>query len=141
MNTSPWQTIFTAPRDGTHILCRDCNGTVQVCYPKTFDNLRWEYFRDEGHAPGHSWSMIPTHWMPIPPLTTEAKRPVTPHDLMLTGGSWLGAARTWMQSRFHNGETVTWGSATVLTPPASVEDIEEVAAIAAAAALNDPPRL
>ena len=30
----------------------------------------WEYFRDDVNAPGHSWSMTPTHWMPLPEAPT-----------------------------------------------------------------------
>ena len=79
----------TAPRDGTQILCTDGH-EIRVCYPKTFPRpisiLReqgrfgkgeiaesmagdtWEYFRDDENAPGHSWNMIPTYWMPLPKL-------------------------------------------------------------------------
>lgn len=74
-----WQPIETAPRDGCRLLMTD-GEEVQVCYPKLFprpisagDDMtesrpgdRWEYFRDDEHAPGHSWSMRPTHWMPLP---------------------------------------------------------------------------
>ena len=64
-----------------------------------------------------------------------------PTLLARQGGAWLGAARTWMQTRFKNGERVTWGSNDPLEgAPVTVADIEAVAACAAAAALNDPPR-
>lgn len=76
---SEWQPIETAPRDGREILGFD-GIEMRVCYPKQFprpiktgDDLsvskrgdRWEFFRDESNAPGHSWSMVPTHWMPLP---------------------------------------------------------------------------
>jgi hypothetical protein len=59
-------------------------------------------------------------------------------QLARKGGAWLGAARSWMQRRFRNGESVTWGSNDLLTgAPVTVADIEEVAAEAAAAALNE----
>jgi hypothetical protein len=78
-----WQPIETAPRDGRHLLMTD-GEHVHVCYPKLFprpvDKMAtpedaaaskpgdvWEYFRDEINAPGHSWSMVPTHWMHLPP--------------------------------------------------------------------------
>jgi hypothetical protein len=73
-----WQPIDTAPRDGRRILCSDGH-EIQVCWPKQFprpiapgDDLSvskpgdaWEYFRDEKYAPGHTWSMVPTHWAPL----------------------------------------------------------------------------
>jgi len=79
-----WMPISTAPRDGRKLLMTDGRKT-QVCYPKLYprqiDQLDghdpsrwesragdlWEYFRDDVNAPGHSWSMVPTHWMPLPP--------------------------------------------------------------------------
>lgn len=62
--TTP-QPIETAPRDGREII--GINGDfVRVCVPKMFCEKTWEYFRDETHAPGHTWSMEPTHWLPLP---------------------------------------------------------------------------
>jgi hypothetical protein len=84
-----WKPIETAPRDGREILC--CiSGTdmVRVCYPKEFprpitegDDMTqsrpgdvWEFFRDDENARGFSWSMAPTHWMPLPePPATDDK--------------------------------------------------------------------
>jgi hypothetical protein len=78
-----WQPIETAPRDGRELLMTD--GTVKrVCYPKKFprpivagDDLTiskpgdvWEFFSDYEIVRGHSWSIIPTHWMPLPDLPT-----------------------------------------------------------------------
>ncbi len=51
------------------------------------------------------------------------------------GGSWLGAARSWLQWHKHNGGTVTWGSEEVLSPPMTVKDCEELARDAVAAAI------
>ena len=84
--TSGWRPIETAPRTGLRLLMTD-GVNIQICYPKTFprplserppsgdDDLSqskpgdvWEYFRDDEHAPGHSWSMRPTHWRPLPKL-------------------------------------------------------------------------
>lgn len=81
-----WQPIETAPRDGRELLMTD-GKTIRVCYPKLFprplsmggtddgDHTTdsragdvWEYFRDDKYAPGHTWSMVPTHWMPLPEL-------------------------------------------------------------------------
>lgn len=76
-----WQDIETAPMDGTPILCVNNDGFIQICRPKLFprpihpdggDMTKprkgdwWEYFRDDLYAPKHTWSMIPTHWMPLP---------------------------------------------------------------------------
>lgn len=78
-----WRPIETAPRDGRKILCciAGMDG-VYVAYPKLFPKpvreMRgrdmdkseagdtWEYFRDDVHAPGHTWSVEPTHWIPLP---------------------------------------------------------------------------
>lgn len=80
-----WIRIDTVPppRDGQSLLMTD-GENIHICYPKLFPrplsmmsdvhNVEsrvgdvWEYFRDEKDAPGHSWSMIPTHWMPLPEL-------------------------------------------------------------------------
>jgi len=47
---------------------------------------------------------------------------------MRGGGHWLGAARRFIQERFHNGDSVTWGSLDELRPTARVRDLEEIAA-------------
>lgn len=59
--------------------------------------------------------------------------------MIKNGGDWLGRARSWMQSRKHNGSTVTWGSHEVLQPPVTVREVEEIARLSAAAALNESP--
>ncbi len=76
-----WRPITSAPMDGRELLCLDAEtGLVRVCRPKLFprpiadggdmnaprEGDRWEYFRDDTHAPGHTWSMTPTHWQPLP---------------------------------------------------------------------------
>lgn len=66
---------------------------------------------------------------------------VWPHDLRRKGGAWVAAARGWIQTRFRNGDSVTWGSTDLLQgAPVTVADIEQVAAEAAAAALNETSR-
>ena len=60
-----WQPIETAPRDGREILCFE-NGIIRVCRPKQFNLDRWEYFRNEQFCPGHTFSLSPSHWMPLP---------------------------------------------------------------------------
>jgi hypothetical protein len=82
---SQWQPIETAPRDGREILCYE-DGIIRVCHPFRFprpvsegwDDLdkskpgdRWCIMRldaneIEGVTHGHTWSMHPTHWMPLP---------------------------------------------------------------------------
>jgi hypothetical protein len=57
-------------------------------------------------------------------------------DLLKQGGEWLGAARRWLQWNTNNVDRVTWGSEDVLQPPFTVRQVEELAAHAAAAALN-----
>ncbi len=54
--------IKDAPRDGREVLCTD--GVIwRVCTPKQFIDGHWEFFRDDKHAPGHTWSMVPTHFI------------------------------------------------------------------------------
>ena len=55
----------------------------------------------------------------------------------LHGGSYLGAAREWMQNNRINGSDVIWGSNTPLRPAMTVKDVEELAAHVAAAVMNE----
>lgn len=57
------------------------------------------------------------------------------------GGPWLGAVRSFLQSRFHNGSYVTWNSSDVLKPAATVRDFEEAAERAVNAAFKDIDRM
>jgi hypothetical protein len=66
-----WLPIETAPRDGTEILAISEDGVIRVCSAKMFWKDRWEVFRDDKHSPGHTWSIIPTHWMPLPAPPTQ----------------------------------------------------------------------
>lgn len=80
-----WQPIETAPRDGRELLMTD-GVRVRVCYPKRYprpisggDDLTisragdvWEFFRDYEIMPNHSWSLVPTYWMPLPAPPREA---------------------------------------------------------------------
>ena len=63
-----WRPIETAPKDGTAVLCLAADGTVRVGRRKlSFEKSgKYECFRSDEHAPGHSWSIIPTHWQPLP---------------------------------------------------------------------------
>jgi len=64
--------------------------------------------------------------------------PASVITLSQTGGDWLGAARNWIQCKFRNGESVTWGSQDVLEGKlVTVRDIESLAATIAAAAINE----
>lgn len=67
------------------------------------------------------------------------KKQVTPLELMQQGGAWLGAVHSWIQTRVWNGEHATWGNQTepiALKRPV-VAELEELAAIVAAAAINE----
>lgn len=60
-------------------------------------------------------------------------------DLLLRqGGVWLGAARERVKQRGGNGCDVTWGSGDRLSPPMTIAEVEEIAAIAVAADRNNP---
>lgn len=71
-----WQPIETAPKDGTRVLCLNADtGEVRVGVRKLFSEQHfentgrhwYEWFRNEEFCPGHTWSIEPTHWMPLPP--------------------------------------------------------------------------
>ena len=62
---------------------------------------------------------------------------ITSTELKKQGGKWLAAARTWIQGNFLNGTTVTWNSMDFLNPRVTVKDIEDLAAIVAATAINE----
>lgn len=57
-------------------------------------------------------------------------------EMLKAGGAWLGVARNWIQWTKLNGSRVTWGSTEALEPPVTVRELEEVAAISAAKALE-----
>jgi hypothetical protein len=64
-----WQSIETAPDDGNPILCCDATtGEIRVGIRKLFyaNSGRYEWFRDDLNVPGQTWSLVPTHWMPLP---------------------------------------------------------------------------
>jgi hypothetical protein len=64
---------------------------------------------------------------------------VYPEDLLRHGGAWLGALRNrikWMRC-WGNGESITWGSDTPLDPPLTMAEVEQLGAVAAAAALDE----
>ena len=61
-----WQTIDTAPKDGTEILLASKNGS-RVCY---WDSGRffegWFIPASDAHDCGGTYAAAPTHWMPLP---------------------------------------------------------------------------
>jgi len=57
---------------------------------------------------------------------------IHPAYLLRSGGSWLAAARAWLQRHKKNGDTVTWGSDEALRPAMTAKEIESVAAEAVA---------
>ena len=62
-----WKDISTVPDDVHDILGCTENGMVRVCTRKLFKfpDGRWEWFRDQEHCPGHTWSIVPKWWAPI----------------------------------------------------------------------------
>ncbi len=67
---------------------------------------------------------------------------LTPKELRERGGHWIGAARSWMQRTFVNGDRVTWGSGEVLNGQVTVQKIEELAeCVALAYANHDVPEI
>lgn len=65
------------------------------------------------------------------------KKPIFQFEVLNEGGAWLGALRSRIQSKFINGDSVTWGSNELLRPQVTVRDLEELAAAAVAADRND----
>lgn len=70
-----WHPIETAPKDGTRILCMDADtGEIRVAVRKQFSDEHYEkygrhwyeWFSSDEYCPGHTWSLYPTHWMPLP---------------------------------------------------------------------------
>lgn len=64
-----WRPIEEAPADGVPILCLDANTReIRVGIRKLFfeKSGRYEWFRDDERVPGQTWSLTPTHWMPLP---------------------------------------------------------------------------
>lgn len=55
----------------------------------------------------------------------------------MKGGEWLGAARDYIQREALNGDSISWGSDEVVKKQFTMREIEEFAAIVAAAALNE----
>jgi hypothetical protein len=64
INWKPMAELPEGHRDGRDLLCTD-GMVARVCRPKRFKPDVWEYHRDERWCPGHTWSMIPTHWADI----------------------------------------------------------------------------
>lgn len=71
-----WQPIETAPISDERVLCLDdTTGEIRVAVRKQFfeKSGRYEWFRSDEFCPGHTWSLIPSHWMPLPPLPEPPK--------------------------------------------------------------------
>jgi len=65
---------------------------------------------------------------------------ITAYELRAKDGAWLKSARDWIWCRCINGEQVIWGSGEALIKrggPITVQDLEELASIIAAAAINE----
>ena len=58
-----WQTMESAPRDGTWILLYHRHARISDWY---FDGVGWTNDAVDWH-PDEDTALAPTHWMPIPP--------------------------------------------------------------------------
>lgn len=67
-----WQTIDTAPKDGTSILAWPCYSGHGVC------QVEWKAMKRVKGRWEHQWGrcvpIAPTHWMPLPEPPTPAER-------------------------------------------------------------------
>jgi len=67
---SEWQSIETAPQDGTPILCNGgCGYKMPVFIAAVYDNFEKGWFPDSYEYDGDP--LTPTHWMPLPPPPTK----------------------------------------------------------------------
>lgn len=56
------------------------------------------------------------------------------YEELKSGGDWLGAARRWMQSNIHRGDTLCWSSGEMVSMPfCKLEELAQKVAIAAVA--------
>lgn len=60
------------------------------------------------------------------------------YNELKTGGAWLGAARSWMQSNVKEGDTLEWGSGKMIHLPFC--KLEEFAMRVAVAAVEEDRR-
>ena len=80
MKFDKWQSIETAPKDGTYILVGNRYGAWIAAYENTavsgykFDNPWRSMMLNHRHMEkrGRPWSSVPTHWMPPPHIPLEA---------------------------------------------------------------------
>jgi hypothetical protein len=68
-------------------------------------------------------------------MATEQRQHLYSYDMQRSGGKWLAAARTWLQSNVMNGESVRWGSGEMIHM--TERQYEDAAAHIAAAAVNE----
>lgn len=62
------------------------------------------------------------------PLTSH----ILIHERLKRGGQWLAAARRWMQTNVHRGDTLTWNSGELVQIRfCDLEDLARTAAVAA----------
>ena len=65
---SEWQSIETAPKDGTLFLgYRDSDGCVREAYRVQRDDCEMWCFGGSSGAENIAPWLKPTHWMPLPP--------------------------------------------------------------------------
>lgn len=64
-----------------------------------------------------------------------------PHELMKTGGVWLGAVRTYIQSHFIDGDRMCWSSKEELRPHITMDQLQEIAAVVAASVYKEVSKL
>jgi hypothetical protein len=60
-----WQTIETAPKDGTYILVYGKHSRA-IGYPGRQLTVRWDGQAWESADDGYGVYLTPTHWMPLP---------------------------------------------------------------------------
>lgn len=98
-----------------------------------------EEYNGEWYEP-EKWTLLSNYQETYFPTQRPTEKVETLDLLHTKGGAWLGQTREWIMRTAYNGECVEWGSNDRLKMDLTVRDIEEFAAMVAAAAINEDRR-
>jgi hypothetical protein len=91
----------------------------------------------ENHKNGTAQDMFDS--MRVKQVLDAVNEPVDADNLLMhQGGRWLGVVHNWMQRKFSNGDTCTWGSDEVLNGRMlRVNELERLASEIAESAIKE----